>query len=69
MQSRLEHRKQDRGRSFADAGDRATARSNMPRPSPPCDLRWHETILGLIDGGAILEEPAARNTPLYAITN
>ena len=34
------------------------------------DLRWHETVLGAIDGSvAILEELHARGTPLYAITN
>jgi 2-haloacid dehalogenase len=34
------------------------------------DLRWHETVLGPIDGSVqILGELQARGTPLYAITN
>ncbi|WP_374332314.1 HAD family hydrolase, partial [Aestuariivirga sp.] len=62
---------QDRGRSFADAVIEATARfPEHAEAIAAYDLRWHETILGPIDGTvAILEELAARNTPLYAITN
>ena len=62
---------QDRGRSFADAVIEATAR--FPEHADAIaayDLRWHETVLGPIDGSvAILEELKARGTPLYAITN
>ena len=62
---------QDRGRSFADAVIEATAR--FPEHADAIaayDLRWHETVLGPIDGSvAIIEELKARGTPLYAITN
>lgn len=62
---------QDRGRSFADAVIEATAR--FPEHADAIaayDLRWHETIVGPIDGTvAILEELSRRGTPLYAITN
>jgi 2-haloacid dehalogenase len=62
---------QDRGRSFADAVIEATAR--FPEHAAAIaayDTRWHETVLGPIDGSvAILEELASRGTPLYAITN
>ena len=62
---------QDRGRSFADAVVEATAR--FPEHADAIaayDLRWHETVLGPIDGSvAILEELKTRGTPLYAITN
>jgi len=62
---------QDRGRSFAEAVIEATAR--FPEHADAIaayDLRWHETILGPIDGTvAILEELSRRGAPLYAITN
>ena len=62
---------QDRGRSFADAVREATAR--FPEHADAIaayDLRWHETVLGPIEGTvAILQELQARGTPLYAITN
>ena len=62
---------QDRGRSFGDAVREATAR--FPEHADAIaayDLRWHETVLGPIDGTvAILEELRKRGTPLYAITN
>jgi 2-haloacid dehalogenase len=62
---------QDRGRSFAD-GVIALSR-RFPEHAEAIaayDLRWHETLLGAIDGSvAILEELRARGTPLYAITN
>lgn len=62
---------QDRGRSFAEAVKEASAR--FPEHADAIaayDLRWHETVLGAIDGSvAILAELAARGTPLYAITN
>jgi len=62
---------QDRGRSFAEAVIEATARfPEHAEAIAAYDLRWHETILGPIDGTvAILEDLAARHTPLYAITN
>jgi 2-haloacid dehalogenase len=62
---------QDRGRSFAEAVREAAAR--FPEHAGAIaayDLRWHETVLGPIDGTvAILEELRQRGTPLYAITN
>lgn len=62
---------QDRGRSFAEAVKEATARFPQHADAIAAyDLRWHETVLGPIDGTvAILEELRARGTPLYAITN
>jgi len=62
---------QDRGRSFADAVIEATARfPEHAEAIAAYDLRWHETVLGPIDGTvAILAELKARGTPLYAITN
>lgn len=62
---------QDRGRSFADGVREATARFPQYADAIAAyDLRWHETVLGPIDGSvAILEELQARGTPLYAITN
>lgn len=62
---------QDRGRSFAEAVREATARfPEHAEAIAAYDLRWHETVLGAIDGSvAILQELQARGTPLYAITN
>lgn len=62
---------QDRGRSFAEAVREATARfPEHAEAIAAYDLRWHETVLGPIDGTvAILQELQARGTPLYAITN
>lgn len=62
---------QDRGRSFAEAVREATARfPEHAEAIAAYDLRWHETVLGPIDGSvAILQELQARGTPLYAITN
>jgi len=62
---------QDLGRSFADGVKVLTAR--FPEHADAIaayDLRWHETVLGPIDGTVgILEELRQRGTPLYAITN
>lgn len=62
---------QDRGRSFADGVAELSKR--FPEHADAIaayDLRWHETVLGPIDGTVrILEELSARGTPLYAITN
>jgi len=62
---------QDMGRSFAD-GVRALSK-RFPEHAEAIaayDLRWHETVLGPIDGSvAILDELRSRGTPLYAITN
>jgi HAD superfamily hydrolase (TIGR01509 family) len=62
---------QDRGRSFAEGVAELTAR--FPEHADAIaayDLRWHQTVLGPIDGTvAILEELRQRGTPLYAITN
>ena len=62
---------QDRGRSFADGVIELTRRfPEHAEAIAAYDLRWHETVLGAIDGSvAILEELEARGTPLYAITN
>lgn len=62
---------QDRGRSFADAVIEASARFPQHAEAIAAyDLRWHETIVGPIEGSvAILAELEARGTPLYAITN
>ena len=62
---------QDRGRSFAEGVIEATARfPEHAEAIAAYDLRWHETVLGPIDGSvAIIEELKARGTPLYAITN
>lgn len=62
---------QDRGRSFAEGVAELTARfPEHAEAIAAYDLRWHETVLGPIDGSvAILEELAARGTALYAITN
>ena len=62
---------QDRGRSFAEGVAELTARFPQHAEAIAAyDLRWHETVLGPIDGTvAILEELAARGTALYAITN
>jgi 2-haloacid dehalogenase len=62
---------QDRGRSFADAVIEATARfPEHAEAIAAYDLRWHETVLGPIDGSVqFLGELQARGTPLYAITN
>jgi len=53
---------QDRGRSFADAVTEASARfPEHAEAIAAYDLRWHETILGAIDGSvAVLEELAGR---------
>ena len=65
------NQEQDRGRSFAEAVREATAR--FPEHADAIaayDLRWHETVLGPIDGTVeILEDLRQRGTPLYAITN
>ena len=62
---------QDRGRSFADAVKEASAR--FPEHADAIaayDLRWHETVLGAIDGSvAILQELQARGTPLPSPTS
>ena len=62
---------QDRGRSFAEGVAELTAR--FPEHADAIaayDLRWHETVLGPIDGTVeILEDLRQRGTPLYAITN
>lgn len=62
---------QDRGRSFAVAIAEATQRHpDHASAIAAYDTRWAETILGPISGSVeILEALAARNTPLYAITN
>lgn len=62
---------QDRGRSFAEGVAELTARfPEHAEAIAAYDTRWHETVLGPIDGSvAILEELEARGTPLYAITN
>ena len=62
---------QDRGRSFAAAVREATARfPEHGEAIAAYDLRWHETVLGPIDGTVeILEDLRQRGTPLYAITN
>ena len=62
---------QDRGRSFAAAVREATARfPEHAEAIAAYDLRWHETVLGPIDGTVeILEDLRQRGTPLYAITN
>lgn len=62
---------QDMGRSFADGVIELTARfPEHAEAIAAYDLRWHETVLGAIDGSvAILDELKARGTPLYAITN
>lgn len=62
---------QDRGRSFADAVIEASARfPEHAEAIAAYDLRWHETIIGPIEGTvAILEDLARRGTALYAITN
>ena len=62
---------QDRGRSFADGVIALTKRfPEHAEAIAAYDLRWHETVLGAIDGSvAILEELTARGTPVYAITN
>ena len=62
---------QDRGRSFEDAIAEATARHpDHAEAIAAYHHRWHETILGPIDGTvAILDELSAQGSPLYAITN
>ena len=62
---------QDRGRSFAEAVAEATARHpHHAEAIAAYHYRWAETIVGPIAGTvAILEELAARDVPLYAITN
>ncbi|MEI7597736.1 MAG: HAD family phosphatase [Aestuariivirga sp.] len=62
---------QDLGRSFADGVKALSARyPEHAEAITAYDLRWHETVLGAIDGSVqILEELSARGTPLYAITN
>lgn len=62
---------QDRGRSFAEGvAELAVRFPEYTDAIAAYDARWHETVLGPIDGTvAILEELAARGTALYAITN
>jgi 2-haloacid dehalogenase len=62
---------QDRGRSFEAAIAEAAARHpDYAEAIAAYNHRWHETILGPVEGTvAILEELKARGTPLYAITN
>jgi 2-haloacid dehalogenase len=62
---------QDRGRSFEAAIAEAAARHpDYAEAIAAYNHRWHETILGPIEGTvAILAELKARGTPLYAITN
>ena len=62
---------QDRGRSFAEGVAELSARfPEHAEAIAAYDLRWHETVLGAIDGSVeILEELRQRGTPLYAITN
>ncbi|MCA3559423.1 MAG: HAD family phosphatase [Aestuariivirga sp.] len=62
---------QDRGRSFAEGVAALTARfPEHAEAIAAYDLRWHETVLGPIDGSvAILEELRAAGVPLYSITN
>jgi 2-haloacid dehalogenase len=62
---------QDRGRSFADAVVELTAKHpEHAEAIAAFDTRWHETLPHAIDGTVeIFEELAARNAPLYAITN
>ena len=62
---------QDRGRSFAEGVAQLSARFPAHAEAIAAyDLRWHETVLGPIDGTVqILDELNARGTPLYAITN
>lgn len=65
------NQEQDRGRSFAEAVGEATARfPEHAEAIAAYDRRWHETVLGPIDGTVdILDELRQRGTPLYAITN
>jgi len=62
---------QDRGRSFGEAV--ALLSRRFPEHAEAIaayDLRWHETVLGPIEGTvAILAELQQRGVPLYAITN
>jgi 2-haloacid dehalogenase len=62
---------QDRGRSFADAVVELTVKHpEHAEAIAAFDTRWHETLPHAIDGTVeIFEELAARNAPLYAITN
>lgn len=62
---------QDRGRSFEEAIAEAAARHpDHGEAIAAYNHRWHETILGPIDGTvAILDELKAQGTALYAITN
>lgn len=62
---------QDRGRSFAEAVAEAAARfPDHAEAIAAYDRRWHETIVGPIQGTVdILEKLRSRGTPLYAITN
>lgn len=62
---------QDRGRSFAEGVVALSKRfPEHAEAIAAYDLRWHETVLGPIDGSvAILDELKAKGTPLYAITN
>jgi 2-haloacid dehalogenase len=62
---------QDRGRSFADAVAELTVKHpEHAEAIAAYDTRWHETLPHAIDGTVdIFEELAARNVPLFAITN
>lgn len=62
---------QDRGRSFAEAvAERSAKFPEHAETIAAYDTRWHETLPHAIDGTvAILDELAARETPVYAITN
>jgi 2-haloacid dehalogenase len=62
---------QDRGRSFAEAVIETSARFPQHADAIAAyDRRWHETVLGPIEGSVeILEELEQHGTPLFAITN
>ena len=62
---------QDRGRSFAEAVQEATARHpGYAREIAMYDRRWAEMVPGAIAGTvAIIEELDALGVPLFAITN
>lgn len=65
------NRRQDEGRSWADAVAEAVARHPEHEPwIRTYDERWIETIAGLYDETvAVLRELHASETPVYALTN
>jgi 2-haloacid dehalogenase len=62
---------QDAGRTFADAvAERATLFPDWEHEIRAFDDRWHETIAGTIPQSVnVLQNLAARGSPVYAITN